>query len=115
VDPLCTLSDAIPAPVRTAPVQESTIYPVVMSLSLFWKGMESFTKKIVHNTSVSFEICMLSFVSKFIFCVIFVVNIFSVVFIISVCQHGLVIELMYRLRLTFNQILQTIETLKRHT
>jgi hypothetical protein len=56
VDPLCTLSDAIPAPIRTAYVQGTTIYPVVMSLSLFWKGMESCTKHgtVLYITVINF-------------------------------------------------------------
>ena len=64
MDPLCTLSDAIPAPVRAASVQEATIYPVVMSLSLFWKGLESYTKYVMCITLMfSVEVYLLIFIS----------------------------------------------------
>lgn len=54
VDSLCSLSDAIPvqvrvpAPVCTSSVHSTTIYPVVMSLSLFWKG-ENFVLNILYT------------------------------------------------------------------
>lgn len=51
VDSLCSLSDAIPvhvpAPLCTSSVHSTSIYPVVMSLSLFWKGV-NFVLNMLH-------------------------------------------------------------------